>query len=61
MIIHLTTTNPDGITFTTLLKRGKFYDNITSLSNENGVYMSGNLGADGMELGAMFKVITDNN
>lgn len=61
MIIHLTTTNPDGITFTTLLKRGKFYDNITSLSNENGVYMSGNLGADGMELGAMLKVITDNN
>ena len=61
MIIHLTTTNPDGIRFTTLLKRGKFYDNITSLSNENGVYMSGNLGADGMELGAMFKVITDNN
>ena len=50
MIIHLTTTKPDGITFTTLLKRGKFYDNITSLSNENGVYMSGNLGADGMEL-----------
>lgn len=61
MIIHLTTTNPDGITFTTLLKRGKFYDNITSLSNENGVYMSGNLGADGMEFGAMLKVITDNN
>lgn len=61
MIIHLTTTKPDGITFTTLLKRGKFYDNITSLSNENGVYMSGNLGADGMELGAMLKVITDNN
>lgn len=61
MIIHLTTTNPDGITFTTLLKRGKFYDNITSLSNENGVYMSGNLGADGMKLGAMLKVITDNN
>lgn len=61
MIIHLTTTNPDGITFTTLLKRGKFYDNITSLSNQNGVYMSGNLGADGMEFGAMLKVITDNN
>lgn len=70
-VIRLTTENPEGMSFTALLNRGKFYDSIrkvdcsSELTQEksgtenvkvNGIYMSGNLGKGGMDFGAMIKI-----
>lgn len=61
LVIHLTTDNPSGISLTTLLKRGKFYDSVTPLPDKDGIYISGGLGKDGMNYICMLKVATDNN
>ena len=77
MVIHMETDNPDGMSFTTLLKRGKFYDHIQPVSIDDNkhsdcnpcndhvtschsaaMYMSGKLGGDGLDFGAMIRLQT---
>lgn len=59
MIIHLSTDNPDGISFSTLLKRGKFYDFIKKIGDDT-VMIGGSLGKSGLDFASTVKVCQKN-
>lgn len=55
MVIRMATNNPKGISFSTLLGRGKFYDSVEK-AGSGIVVLLGNLGKDGLDFGSAIKV-----
>lgn len=55
MVVKLVTDDPKGITFATLLKRGKIYD-YSKKTGEASVMIGGGLGKDGLDYGLMIQV-----
>lgn len=54
LVMRLSSDSDSKISFTSILKREKFYDTVTK-SDENGIVMSGNLGKGGLDFKVLIK------
>lgn len=58
MVIHLTATGRNRLSFSALLTRERFYDSAFQVS-EDTIMLDGNLGREGLDFGMMLKAVTE--